>query len=198
MKIKLSEKLIKLAEIFNEKATLYIVGGFLRNYFLGLSKESKDIDITSKLTPENVIDLLKNTEYEVFDVRKNSGCLKIGCGNESWEYSTFRRDNYENFSSPNVDYVEDIRQDAQRRDFTVNAIYFEILTGRIIDVYSGMLDLKKNTLRCVEVPAYVFNQDGFRILRMIRFACELNMQIDSTTLLSAKKMASQCLFWRVM
>ncbi len=190
MKITVSENLLALAKKLKKYAPLYIVGGYVRNSLLGITPS--DVDLASKLTPERLSEILAGSKFEVKEISKKLGTITIRCGKEIWEHTTFRRDNYDSTGRhvpKNVDFVEDVREDAKRRDFTVNAIYYNILKDELVDVYSGVYDLQKHILKCVETPNFVFNSDGLRILRMVRFACELNFKIDRATLLMARKMS---------
>lgn len=190
MKIIVSENLQALAKKLKKYAPLYIVGGYVRNSLLGI--QPSDVDLASKLTPERLIEILKDSKFEVKEVSKKLGTITIRCGKEIWEHTTFRRDNYDSTGRhipKGVDFVEDVREDAKRRDFTINAIYYNILKDEIVDIYSGVYDLQKHIIRCVETPSFVFQSDGLRILRMVRFACELNFKIDRATQNMARKMA---------
>lgn len=192
MKITISENLKELAELLKRHGSLYIVGGHIRNAILGF--EGTDIDLTAKITPEKMVEYLKGTKFEIIEKSYKMGTVKIACENEIWDYTTFRKDNYSSggmHRPQNVDFIEDLRQDAQRRDFTMNAIYYDILKEKTIDIYSGILDVKRHIIRCVETPSFVFSHDGLRILRMVRFASELGFKIDHTTLVTARKMAYQ-------
>lgn len=190
MKIVVSENLVELARKLRRYAPLYVVGGYVRNSLMGIS--AGDVDLASKISPEKLENILKGSKFEVKERNKKLGTMLIRCDNELWEYSTFRKDNYDfggKHVPKTVDFVEDIREDARRRDFTINAIYYDINKDEIIDIYSGIYDLQKRIIRTVETPSYVFENDGLRILRMIRFACELGFKIDRQTFLMAKKMA---------
>lgn len=190
MKIYVSKNLKELSTIFAPNAKLFIVGGYVRNSLLGFRET--DVDLASSLTPEKVVSLLKDTKFEVVEKSQTIGYVKIKVENEVYEYTAFRKDNYYHGGTnkvQSVSYVEDLRQDAMRRDFTINALYYDIETEKIIDIYSGLLDLKNRVVRTVEVPGYVLAHDGTRILRMIRLASELNFKIDFATLATAKKFA---------
>ena len=188
MKIKVSENLKELAQKFEKHGQLFVVGGYVRNSLLGFT--ATDIDIASRLSPEKVAQILKNTKFEIVEKLPQFGSVKIKCGDEIYEHTTFRKDNY--FSGgdhtvESVDYVTDLREDAMRRDFTVNSLYYEILTEKIVDIYSGLHDLRNGIIRTVEVPGYVLAHDGVRILRMVRQASELGFKIDYATFATAKK-----------
>ena len=189
MKIKVTENLLNFAKLVGKKADLFIVGGYVRNYLLGES--NTDIDLASKLTIDKLMELTQSTPYKIKEKNKELGTCEILCDKEIWEYTTFRKEVYPNdgsHSPSKVTFITDVRQDAKRRDFTINAIYYNILKDEIIDVYSGLYDLKKKRIRTVETPDYVFENDGLRILRMIRQACELNFKIHRETYQKAKQM----------
>lgn len=184
------ENLEKLAQKLKKKAELFIVGGYVRNSLLGIG--GTDIDIASRLTPADLKELLKDTPYVVTDKNSRLGTVTIKIGDEIYEHTTFRTEVYDNtgrHTPIKVTFVDDLRQDAKRRDFTVNAIYFSITRKKIIDIYSGLYDLEKRRLRTIETPDFVFNSDGLRILRMVRIACELGFKIEKNTYKTSKKMA---------
>jgi hypothetical protein len=188
MKIKVSESLENFAKLVSKKADMFVVGGYVRNYLLGIS--NSDVDLASRLTTQELIKLTQNTPYTVKEKNKQLGTCTITIGAEVWEHSTFRKEKYPNDGShkpSKVTFITDMREDAKRRDFTVNAIYYNIIKDEIVDIYSGLYDLKKRRIRAIETPDYVFENDGLRILRMIRQACELNFKIQRETYLKAKQ-----------
>ena len=126
-KIEISEDLEKLAHKLKNKAELFVVGGYVRNSLLGIG--DTDIDLCSKLTPEELKTYLKNTNYIVKDKSKKLGTVTISIGDEVYEHTTFRSEEYDGtgkHSPVSICFVDDIRQDAKRRDFTVNCIYYSI------------------------------------------------------------------------
>jgi tRNA nucleotidyltransferase (CCA-adding enzyme) len=86
-----------------------------------------------------------------------------------------------------VEFVDSVELDSFRRDFTVNAIYYDIKEEEFIDYTGGVEDLKNKTLRAVREPDLVLNEDALRILRMVRLAASFDFKIDKNTLDSAKK-----------
>ena len=189
-KIEVSENLEKLAHKLKSKADIFIVGGYVRNSLLGIG--DTDIDLCSKLTPDQLKTYLKGTNYVVKDKNKKLGTVTISIGSEEYEHTTFRSEEYDKtgkHSPVSICFVDDIRQDAKRRDFTVNCIYYSIVRKKIIDIYSGVYDLQKRRIKAIETPEFVFSKDGLRILRMIRIACELNFKIDHETYRVAKQMS---------
>lgn len=189
MRLKVSENLIKFAKLVQKKADMFIVGGFVRNSILGLC--DTDVDLASKLTPVELEKLCKGSSFVIKEKSKKLGTVLVCCEGETWEHTTFRKEVYPEggeHSSSKIKFITELQEDAKRRDFTINAIYYNILKEEVIDIYSGMYDIKKKRIRCLESPDYVFENDGLRILRMIRIASELNFSISRDTLQTAKKM----------
>jgi len=181
MKIQITENLKELAEIF--PCEIYLVGGYIRNQLMGIN--NVDMDICSKLTLEEVENILQGSKYNFKIKSKMLGSALISCGEENYEYTTFRKDIYpENgqHTPQEVIFIDDIREDARRRDFTCNAIYYDIKNEKLIDFYNGIEDIKRRILKTVETPEEVLCHDGVRILRLFRFQCELNFKIDKQTL----------------
>lgn len=188
MEIKVSNNLIKLAKAFQkENATLYIVGGYIRNAKFNLL--SYDIDICSSLVPDKVMAICETLKFKATLVNKKLGTILIQTKTEKFEYTCFRTENYPKSGAHSPDstkFVEDIKLDAGRRDFTINALYYNILTGETLDFYNGEHDIKKKVLKAIKTPKEVFESDGLRLLRLIRFALTYGLAIDKETLLTAK------------
>ena len=189
MKIEVSSNLKNLSKLF--PTDLYIVGGFVRNSLLGI--DLVDVDLCSSLTLDKLAKLLEGTAYGFKVKSKTLGTGVITIDDECYEYSVFRREYYgENgeHSPEKVEFITDIQEDAKRRDFTINSIYYDINKDEIIDFYHGVEDIKNKTLRTVENPEFVLSKDGARILRLFRFQCELGFKIEKDTLATALKYAS--------
>ncbi len=186
MQLELPKTLKELAKIFPTE--LYVVGGYIRNRIMEI--EGDDIDICASLTLDEVEKLLAESKFSVKIKSKSLGSAVISCGKEHYEYTTFRQDTYPDGGAhmpESVTFIKDIREDAKRRDFTCNALYYDIKSDQLIDFYDGVADIKRRVLRTVETPDEVLSHDGVRILRLFRFQCELNFKIDSKTLESAYK-----------
>ncbi len=166
---------------------LYLTGGYVRNSLLGLEKG--DIDICSALPPQDVARLIEGSPFEVAACYNRLGTLKIRTGGESYEYTAFRKDYYAEggrHAPEKVELCSSLEEDAKRRDFTVNSIYYDILGKETVDPLGGLEDLKKRLIRAFD-PELVFRSDGLRLLRMVRFACELGFDIEENTWNAAKK-----------
>ncbi len=184
------KELRELAKLFYDHSPLFVVGGYVRNKLLNLPL--KDIDICSSCSLKEVEEILKNSEFSLVVKNKKLNTAEIRYKNEVYEYSTFREENYDEGGKHNPTYVRfdtNIVQDAKRRDFTINCIYYSLITHEVIDFYGGISDLSKKQIRTIENPDYVLRNDGARILRLARFASELNFSVEKKTLLSAKTYA---------
>ena len=180
------KELRELAKLFQDHSPLFIVGGFVRNKLLGLPL--KDIDICSSCSLDEVKEILNGTKYSLVIKNKKLNTAEIRCNDEVYEYSAFREENYTEGGKHNPSYVRfdtNIVQDAKRRDFTINCIYYSLSTHEIIDFYGGINDLNKKQIRTIETPDFVLQNDGARILRLARFASEFNFSVHKKTLLSA-------------
>lgn len=187
-------KLKELAALFAPYATLYEVGGCVRDELLGC--ECGDVDVCSPLTVDEVKRALANTPFTVSDRNLRMGTVHISADGFCVEYTTFRTDSYDRSSGAHtpsqVRFTADIAEDALRRDFKCNAVYKNILTGQTVDPLGGEEDIKRRMLSAADKPDAVFEADGLRILRLVRFACELGFCIEEDTTRSARQNA-----WRV-
>lgn len=189
--IEVSENLKNLASIItNAGHKVYVVGGFVRNSLLGL--HINDVDLAGSMLALDVMELAKKNGYGANTVNKKLGTVLITKDDEQYEYTTFRQEVYDDAGThkpEEVAFVADPKIDAKRRDFTINAFYFDIMENKVYDFFNGEKDLKKKLLRTVVKPETVFTDDGLRILRLIRFVCELGFKPESNTIKTAKKYA---------
>lgn len=129
--------------------------------------------------------IAKGLKFDCKVINKTLGTLLISTKKEKFEYTRFRKDSYSNGHTPkSVQFVDDINVDALRRDLTINAIYYDIQNGQIIDILGGEKDLQKGIIRTANSPLITLKDDGLRILRTIRFASTFNFKIDKKTKLS--------------
>lgn len=187
-------QLTALAELFSARGfSLYAVGGMVRNGLLGFPVH--DIDITSAMPPNDVISMCKNNGLKVLDIGYKFGMVEIHIGGMRCEHTTFRRDTYGfggNHRPAEVSFSDNLDEDARRRDFTVNAVYAEIPSGRLFDPTGGIEDMEGGLIRATsEDPDIIMRDDALRILRMARFAAELGFAVEPSTLDSARRFAPQ-------
>ena len=163
----------------------YLVGGCVRDMVMG--RVPKDWDITTSATPEQIISLFPHTYYN-----NEYGTVGVVTENELIvEATPFRGEGtYTDSRHPDsVTWVQDIKQDLARRDFTCNAIALNIKDMSFIDPYNGLKDIGGQILRCVRNADDRFTEDALRMMRMIRFSAQLGFAIDSVTHESAKRNA---------
>ncbi|MCL2675256.1 MAG: HD domain-containing protein [Firmicutes bacterium] len=162
---------------------VYAVGGLIRNALLGF--EGGDLDVCGAYPIEDVC----GNGVKFVPINKKLGTAEIPYKGFKFEYSRFRTERYDEsgaHSPVSVSFDADLADDAKRRDFTVNAIYYDIKNDKIIDPLGGMDDIKTKTLRAHEAEK-TFASDGLRLMRLCRFAAELGFEIESATYKTAKK-----------
>ena len=185
--IRVCENLKLLASEFKKNGeTLYIVGGYVRNSLLGVGHT--DIDICGAMDTNKVCKVCFHLGFRTQVVNKTLGTVLITTNKEQFEYTRFRAESYGEGGEhvPNeVVFVNDIKTDAARRDFTVNALYYDIVNKQLIDFFNGQADLHKKILRTCKEPHETFKDDGLRIMRLVRFCCELDFKPERKTLETA-------------
>lgn len=154
----------------------YLAGGSVRDALRGVV--AQDLDIATSASPDRVAALFDKT----VDVGKSFGVIRVILGAADLEVATFRGDGeYVDGRRPESVHFSDEREDALRRDFTVNALFFDPRSDAIIDHVGGLEDLKTKTIRTVGDPAERFREDHLRLLRAVRFAVQLDFAIESAT-----------------
>ncbi len=190
----ISENALKVLYRLNKSGfQAYLVGGGVRDLLLGL--DPKDFDIVTNATPEELKKLFRNCRI----VGRRFRLAHIVFGREVIEVATFRGhhgESNEKISKANAEgrllrdnVYGDIDEDAERRDFTVNALYYDISDYSIRSYGGGMDDLKTGTLRLIGDPETRYREDPVRMLRAVRFATKLSMAIDEVTAKPIKQLA---------
>jgi tRNA nucleotidyltransferase (CCA-adding enzyme) len=177
MKIELNSNVSYILEILNKNGfEAFIVGGCVRDSLL--KRSLKDWDITTSALPEETIKLFEKT----IPTGIKHGTVTIVLNRENYEVTTYRIDGeYSDNRHPDeVVFTRSLKEDLSRRDFTINALAYNETDG-LIDMFNGMEDLKNKTIRCVGDPHKRFNEDALRMLRAIRFACQLQFGIEDAT-----------------
>lgn len=176
---------INILKTFNKNGfEAYFVGGCVRDFLL--DKNFSDIDITTNALPEQV----KNIFRKSIDTGIQHGTVTILVNGESYEVTTFRKeDEYVNHRAPDkVEFVSDLKEDLDRRDFTINAMALDY-KGKLFDFHNGEADLKNNIIKTVNDPNERFFEDALRMLRAFRFSSKLGFVIDSNTIMAIKNNA---------
>jgi putative nucleotidyltransferase with HDIG domain len=165
-------------------------GGCVRDELLGI--EPHDYDVASDARPEEVRRLFRRTVavgasfgvVEVLGPKAPGGALKI-------QVATFRSDGvYSDGRHPDAVRFSSDREDAERRDFTINGMFFDPLENRLIDYVGGRADLKARVLRAIGEPAVRFEEDKLRMLRAVRIAARFELHIDPATSDAIRAMAA--------
>ena len=184
-----SEVEIEILRKLNEYGKGYIVGGAIRDILLDL--EPKDIDFTTNLPYETLKDLF--SEYNPKETGKAFGVLRIRVNDTEYEIAKFREDNYEEKDGlkivpeeNKVDFVEDIKEDLARRDFSINAMAYNEVDG-IVDLYNGQKDIENKIINFVGNAEERIIEDPLRILRAFRFMSRLGFSLSEDTIEAIKK-----------
>jgi tRNA nucleotidyltransferase (CCA-adding enzyme) len=187
----LPPKLIVLAQ--NSPKPIYVVGGAVRDFLAGLNAKSSDFDLSSPLQAEDFLTVATASGFFVTDVYKNTGTVNLRDGSgETYEYTCFRSDKYirgEHTPSETF-FTEDITLDAKRRDFTANAVYYDIAADKFVDPLGGIQAIQEKRLSTVDNAEKVFGEDGLRLMRLARQAGQLGFTPDEETLRGARKNAT--------
>lgn len=157
----------------------WLVGGWVRDAVLG--RPSGDMDIATAALPEETRQVFSG--YRTLDTGLRHGTLTLLIDGEALEITTFRSDgDYLDHRRPDrVRFVTSLKEDLARRDFTINAMAWHPDRG-LMDPFCGQEDLKQRLLRAVGEPRQRFSEDALRILRALRFACQLGFDIEERTL----------------
>ena len=159
----------------------FVVGGAVRDLLLGI--KPKDFDIATNATPEQIKRLFRRA----FIIGKRFQIVHVMLGQEQLEVTTFRGASSD--GSPKDEHGRVLRdntfgeqhEDAVRRDFTINAMYYDPASQVVLDYHGGIADIRNKTLRVIGVPEARFREDPVRLLRVVRFAAKLKFTIDPAT-----------------
>jgi poly(A) polymerase len=154
----------------------YFAGGCVRDMLLGL--EPKDYDVATDAAPARVRELFPNTQA----VGAAFGVILARQGQSVVEVATFRTDGpYSDGRRPDAVRFATAEEDAQRRDFTINGLFFDPALKKVIDFVGGRVDLDSGRLRAIGDAARRFEEDHLRLLRAVRFAARFNLEIEPAT-----------------
>lgn len=173
----------------------FLVGGCVRDALLGL--QPKDFDVATNATPEQVKSLFHNARI----IGRRFRIVHVRYGREVIEVTTFRAPPAEDSASSHASQSEHglllrdnvygtIDEDAVRRDFTINALYYNIVDFAIYDYANGIQDIQQRCIRMIGDPETRYREDPVRMLRAIRFAAKLDFSIESATEAPIRPMAS--------
>ncbi len=164
----------------------YLVGGCVRDLLLG--RTPKDFDVATSARPDELLRLFPRADR----VGAHFGVVLVRDGNAQVEVATFRSDlRYLDGRHPEgVLFETDPRQDALRRDFTINALLLDPLNGEVLDFTGGRADLQAKIVRAIGDPENRFREDHLRLLRAVRFAARLGFDIEPRTFAAIRRLAA--------
>lgn len=173
-----------LERLNNANHEAYVVGGAVRDMVRGI--EPNDYDITTNCTPDEIENLF--IDKKLVKVGKKYGTIIVLNNGEDIEITTYRSDGeYIDGRRPDkVEFSSKLEDDLKRRDFTINALAYNNYDG-LIDLYGGLSDIENKIIKAVGDPYKRFNEDYLRILRGIRFASQLQFNIEKNTIKAMKK-----------
>ncbi|PDO84870.1 polynucleotide adenylyltransferase [Kosakonia sacchari] len=184
----ISENALKVLYRLNKAGyDAYLVGGGVRDLLLG--KKPKDFDVTTSATPDQVRKLFRNCRL----VGRRFRLAHVMFGPEIIEVATFRGHHDEQQTDRTIsqrgqngmllrdNIFGSIEEDAQRRDFTINSLYYSVADFTVRDYVGGMRDLEEGVIRLIGNPETRYREDPVRMLRAVRFAAKLNMRISEET-----------------
>lgn len=156
----------------------FLIGGSVRDYIMGLPVG--DIDITTNATPRQVEDVFK--DFRVIETGIKHGTVTVLIENEPVEITTYRSEgNYSDNRHPDsVVFSKTLHDDVVRRDFTMNAVAYDLENG-FNDLVGGIQDIENKTIRCIGNAETRFKEDALRILRAIRFSAVLGFSVEKET-----------------
>jgi poly(A) polymerase len=179
------DALLVLKRLRENGHVAYFAGGCVRDELLGIVP--KDYDVATNAPPTRVRELFKNTQavgaaFGVILVRQNKSVVEV---------ATFRTDDvYLDGRRPSKVHFTTAQEDAKRRDFTINGLFFDPIENRVIDFVDGQSDLKNKILRAIGQPEARFGEDYLRLLRAVRFASRFDLKIEAQTAVAIRHYTS--------
>jgi tRNA nucleotidyltransferase/poly(A) polymerase len=171
----------KIYKLFRQsKKELYIVGGAVRDAILG--KSPKDFDLATNAKPDEVEKIAKKGGFKTISVGKKFGVVVVG----GHEIATFRKDIGKGRRPKAVDF-SDIKGDVNRRDLTINSLFYDIDRNEVVDLTGGLQDLKDKIVRTVGKASERFDEDPLRKLRALRFQAVIGGKMDKDTEIALMK-----------
>ncbi|MGD2103402.1 MAG: CCA tRNA nucleotidyltransferase, partial [Acidimicrobiia bacterium] len=181
----------QLSRLFSEAGEqLYLVGGSVRDTFLG--RQLEDFDFATSARPDQIVKILRPWADALYEVGVRFGTVGARHEGHIVEITTFRDEIYRDDSrKPHVSYSNDIETDLSRRDFSVNAVALSLPSLTAVDPHQGLADIARKVLRTPLDPEVSFGDDPLRMLRLFRFQATLGFEPDPAALAAVSEMASR-------
>src|SRR6056300_510462 len=179
--------LVEVASLYkNAGFELYLVGGAVRDGILDIS--TTDFDFTTNATTDQSLKLFKENKYQTTEIGKDFGTIEAQYDEFSIHVTTFREDSYEEDSrKPEIVNSSSLEGDLKRRDFTVNAVAYDILKNELIDPFGGLKDLSQGIITTPMSADISFSDDPLRMLRACRFISTHGFTPNNETFQAIKK-----------
>jgi poly(A) polymerase len=164
----------------------YYAGGWVRDFLLGHA--SDDIDIATNASPEDIQALFPKT----VPIGIAFGIILVIVEGQEYEVATFRNDfDYIDGRRPSRVEFTTAEEDANRRDFTINGMFYDPIKEEVLDYVKGKLDLKKKIIRAIGNPHERFREDRLRMIRAVRLCCRFHFEIEADTATAIKDHAAE-------
>ncbi len=185
--------LFELGTIFHQSGfELALVGGPVRDAFLGCTSPLADLDFTTSAHPDDIKRLLGDWAENMWDTGIAFGTLSASKDNRQIEITTYRSENYNADSrKPDVEFGTELAADLGRRDFTVNAMALKLPTLEFVDLFGGLKDLEDKVLKTPFTATQSFSDDPLRMMRAARFSSQLQFSIAADVIDAMREMASR-------
>lgn len=168
----------------------YWAGGCVRDWLLG--RQPKDYDVATDATPPQIRRVFRGRKTVAVGAAFGVITVIGPAGAGQVEVATFRRDeSYTNGRHPDRVAFSTPREDASRRDFTINGLFYDPLEDRVVDFVGGQQDLADRLIRAIGDPYQRFQEDKLRLLRAVRFAAAFDFQLEGCTLEAVRRMAAE-------
>jgi len=175
-KEKFQEAVSIVKKLIKNKAQAYLAGGCVRDMLMG--KEPKDFDIVTSAKPEEIEKVFKKTRA----VGKQFGVILVIGKTGTFEVATFRGEGeYQDYRRPSYVFWTGPKEDALRRDFTINGLFYDPIAKKVIDYVGGQKDIKEKKLRFIGIPQQRIKEDNLRLLRAVRFKNLLGFSFEERT-----------------
>ena len=168
-----------LNKLLDKGYQAYVVGGYVRDYLMGV--ESFDVDIATDALPNELMNIFDNISDNTL------GGITLQIGDYTYDITTFREEKkYVDRKPIEYNYIDDLKKDILRRDFTINSLYMDI-DGNIIDIYDGIKDIENKLIKNIGNVNTKMIEDPLRMLRAVRFKSVLDFNIEDSLLTFIKQ-----------
>ncbi|MDP4000864.1 MAG: HD domain-containing protein [bacterium] len=189
-KTNLDKKGLRIAKLLQAKQfKAFWVGGVVRDILL--NKQSDNIDIATDARPDEIERILEKAKIKYVTIGKKFGTIMAISDQHLVEITTFRAEGkYSNKRHPDsVQFIKDYEEDAKRRDFTINALYFDPISKQLFDPTNGINDLKNKILKFIGDPKKRIDEDALRLIRAVRLSTQLGFRLEKNAFAAIKTRA---------